>query len=183
MPCRSASSSKGEAPCRVDGRRSFASGSRPSSMTACCANPPSAESRSRAVSGTGWRRISVWKRSFSTSSSARTCRPWTLRPERRCAWLLDELEERLGATLGRQAESLEQIASDVRLVACLVDRAYVGLLDTIAFRDVRDVDSRRAQLNEYHGIWREAAGRLWRDGGLAFHLAASAEDQEEGERE
>jgi len=97
--------------------------------------------------------------------------------------LLDELEERLGATLGRQAESLEQIASDVRLVACLVDRAYVGLLDTIAFRDVRDVDSRRAQLNEYHGIWREAAGRLWRDGGLAFHLAASAEDQEEGERE
>ena len=97
--------------------------------------------------------------------------------------LLDELEERLGATLGRQAESLEQIASDVRLVACLVDRAYLGLLDTIAFRDVRDVDSRRAQLNEYHGIWRKAAGRLWRDGGLAFHLAANAEDQEEGERE
>jgi hypothetical protein len=42
-----------------------------------------------------------------------------------------------------------------------------------------DVDSRRAQLGRYHGIWRKAASRLWRDGGLAFHLAANAEDQEE----
>lgn len=90
--------------------------------------------------------------------------------------LLDELEERLGATLGRQAESLEQVASDVRLVSCLIDRAYVGLLDTIAFRDVSDADARMAQLSKYHGIWRKAAGRLWRDGGLAFHLAPNGEE-------
>jgi len=92
--------------------------------------------------------------------------------------LLDELEERLGATLGRQAESLEQIASDVRLVACLVDRGYIGLLDTIAFRDVSDVDARMAKLSKYHGIWRKAAGRLWRDGGLAFHH--TEDDQDSG---
>jgi len=90
--------------------------------------------------------------------------------------LLDELEERLGATLGRQAESLEQIASDVRLVACLVDRAYVGLLATLAFQDLRDVDAPSAQVNKNHAIWRRAAGRLWRDGGLAFHHATDDQD-------
>lgn len=90
--------------------------------------------------------------------------------------LLDELGERLGATLGRQAESLEQIASDVRLVACLVDRAYLGLLDILAFRDVRDVDARTAQTRKYHATWRRAASRMWRDGGLAFHHADSEQD-------
>jgi len=90
--------------------------------------------------------------------------------------LLDELEERLGATLGRQAESLEQIASDVRLVACLVDRAYLGLVATLAFRDERDADARAAQAAKHHAIWRKAAGRLWRDGGLAFHFAEDEQD-------
>ncbi len=83
--------------------------------------------------------------------------------------LLDELEERLAATLGRQAEALEQVASDVRLVTCLVDRAYVGLLDHFGFQEMRDVDSRSAQVQGSHAIWRKAAARLWRDGGLAFH--------------
>lgn len=92
--------------------------------------------------------------------------------------LLDELEERLGATLDRQAQSLEQIASDVRLVACLVDRAYVGLLDILAFQDVRDADARMAQLGRYHTTWRRAARRLWRDGGLAFHHADPEQDPE-----
>jgi hypothetical protein len=96
--------------------------------------------------------------------------------------LLDELEERLGATLGRQAESLEQIASDVRLVACLVDRAYVGLLATLAFQDLGDVDARTAQVGKYHATWRRAAGRLWRDGGLAFHLTAGEQSPEGDEK-
>jgi hypothetical protein len=96
--------------------------------------------------------------------------------------LLDELEERLGATFGRQAESLEQIASDVRLVACLVDRAYFGLLATLAFRDERDLDERAAQVAKHHAAWRKAAGRLWRDGGLAFHFAEDEQDSG-GERE
>jgi hypothetical protein len=96
--------------------------------------------------------------------------------------LLDELEERLGATLGRQAESLEQIAADVSLVACLVDRAYVGLLATLAFQDLRDVDARSAQVTKYHATWRKAAGRLWRDGGLAFHHAEDDHDPE-GDKE
>ena len=90
--------------------------------------------------------------------------------------LLDELEERLGATLGRQAESLEQIASDVRLVACLVDRAYLGLRDVLTFRDVRDGDARTAQLSKYHATWRKAAGRLGWDGGLAFHHVDDKQD-------
>lgn len=83
--------------------------------------------------------------------------------------LLDELEERLAATLGRQAEALKQVAADVRLVACLVDRADVGLLGNLGFLDMRDVDSRSAQVNDSHGLWRKAAARLWRDGGLAFN--------------
>lgn len=103
--------------------------------------------------------------------------PRIRRPERLCAcgsstsWKSGSARPSAG-----QAESLEQIASDVRLVACLVDRAYAGLLDTIAFRDVSDVDARMAKLSKYHGIWRKAAGRLWRGGGLVFHLAANAED-------
>jgi hypothetical protein len=96
--------------------------------------------------------------------------------------LLDELEERLGATLGRQAESLEQIASDVRLVACLIDRAYLGLLGTLAFRDERDADARAEQTTKHHAVWRKAAGRLWRDGGLAFHHADDEKDSG-GEKE
>jgi hypothetical protein len=96
--------------------------------------------------------------------------------------LLDELEERLGATLGRQAESLEQIASDVRLVACLVDRGYAGMLATLAFQDLGDVDARSAQVSKYYATWRKAAGRLWRDGGLVFHLVGTEESPEGEEK-
>ena len=64
----------------------------------------------------------------------------------------------------------------MRLVACPVDRAYLGLLGTFAFQEVRDVDARAAQARKYHATWRKAAGRLWRDGGLAFHHAADEQD-------
>jgi len=93
--------------------------------------------------------------------------------------LISGLEERLAATLGRQAEALEQVAADVRLVACLVDRAYVGLLGNLGFHDMRDVDSRSAQVNDSHALWRKAAARLWRDGGLAFH-DTEADDEASG---
>jgi hypothetical protein len=66
--------------------------------------------------------------------------------------------------------------------ACLVDRAYVGLLATLAFRDERDADARAAQATKHHATWRKAAGRLWRDGGLGFHLAEDEQDSQ-GEKE
>jgi hypothetical protein len=96
--------------------------------------------------------------------------------------LLDELEERLAATLGRQAEALEQVAADVRLVACLVDRAYVGLLSNLGFQEMRDVDSRSAHVRDSHAIWRKASARLWRDGGLAFHHDDDDQHSGGGER-
>jgi len=82
--------------------------------------------------------------------------------------LLDELEDRLAATLGRQAESLAQLAGDVRLVLCQVDRAYAGIIGNVGLRDVREIDARAAQVNDLHGRWKQAVERLWQDGGPLF---------------
>jgi hypothetical protein len=81
--------------------------------------------------------------------------------------LLDELEARLAATLGRQADSLAQVASDLRLVVCQLDRAYAGLVGNVLLKDVRDLDHRVAQAEALCARWREAAHRLWIDGGPA----------------
>jgi hypothetical protein len=82
--------------------------------------------------------------------------------------LLDELEARLAATLGRQADALAQIASDVRLVACQLDRAYAGLVGNVLLKDVRDLDGRVRQAEALCERWREATNRLWIDGGPAL---------------
>jgi hypothetical protein len=81
--------------------------------------------------------------------------------------LFDELEARLAATLGRQADSLAQVASDLRLVVCQLDRAYAGLLGNVLLKGVRDLDHRVAQAEALCARWREAAHRLWIDGGPA----------------
>jgi hypothetical protein len=82
--------------------------------------------------------------------------------------LLDELEDRLAATLGRQAESLEQLATEVRLVICLVDRAYAGLIGNVALRDVENIKARAAQVDDLQQRWRKAVHRLWQEGGPVF---------------
>jgi hypothetical protein len=79
--------------------------------------------------------------------------------------LVEELEERLVATLGRQAESLEKLVSDVRLVASLVDRLYAGMLVHVALREIGDLDARVKETERLHDRWRQAAHRLWLDGG------------------
>ena len=87
--------------------------------------------------------------------------------------LLDELEARLAATLGRQAESLAQLTSDLRLVVCQLDRAYAGLVGNMLLKETRDLDFRAKQAEELCARWREAVYRLWTDGGPA--LPASTE--------
>jgi hypothetical protein len=82
--------------------------------------------------------------------------------------LLDELEARLAATLGHQADSLAQLTSDLRLVVCQLDRAYVGLVGNVLLRDVRDHDQRARQAQTLYDRWRDAAQRLWLDGGPAL---------------
>jgi hypothetical protein len=79
--------------------------------------------------------------------------------------LVDELEERLVATLGRQAESLEKLVSDVRLVASLVDRLYAGMLMHVALRETVDLDARVKEAERLQRLWRKAAHWLWVDGG------------------
>jgi hypothetical protein len=79
--------------------------------------------------------------------------------------LVDELEERLVATLGRQAESLEKLVSDVRLVASLVDRLYAGMLMHVALREISDLDARVKETERLQRLWRTAAHWLWVDGG------------------
>jgi hypothetical protein len=91
--------------------------------------------------------------------------------------LIEELEERLVATLGRQAESLERLVSDMRLVASAVDRAYAGMIAYVVLRDVRDADSRMKQLHEYQRHWREAVHRTWQEGDPVFALDEKVEDQ------
>jgi hypothetical protein len=88
--------------------------------------------------------------------------------------LLDELEARLAATLGRQADSLAQVASDLRLVVCQLDRAYAGLVGNVLLKDVRDLDHRVAQAEALCVRWREAAHRLWIDGGPAVPAEPSS---------
>ncbi len=82
--------------------------------------------------------------------------------------LLDELEARLAATLGRQADSLAQLTSDLRLVVCQLDRAYSGLVGNMLLKETRDLDVRARQAEELCARWREAVHRLWIDGGPAF---------------
>ena len=82
--------------------------------------------------------------------------------------LVDELEERLVATLGRQAASLETLVGDLRLAISAVDRLYAGVVILVALRDVRDLDARWAQLEQHVRLWREATYRLWQDGGPVF---------------
>lgn len=91
--------------------------------------------------------------------------------------LVDELEERLVATLGRQAESLETLVSDLRLVTSAVDRLYAGMIVYFALKDVRDIDTRRKALDQHLRLWREATYRLWQDGGPVF-----APDETDGEK-
>jgi hypothetical protein len=79
--------------------------------------------------------------------------------------LVDELEERLVATLGRQAESLEKLVSDVRLVASLVDRLYAGMLIHVALRETSDLDARVKEAERLQRLWRAASHWLWVDGG------------------
>lgn len=92
--------------------------------------------------------------------------------------LLDELEARLAATLGRQADSLAQLTSDLRLVVCQLDRAYAGLVGNMLLKETRDLDLRARQAEELYARWREAVHRLWIDGGPALpsstELAAAA---------
>ena len=78
------------------------------------------------------------------------------------AWLLLVA---LVATLGRQAESLEKLVADVRLVASLVDRVYLGMLVHVALREIGDRDARVKEAERLHDRWRQAAHRLWMDGG------------------
>ena len=59
--------------------------------------------------------------------------------------LLDELEVRLAATLGHQGELLAQIASDLWLAVCQLDRAYAGLVGSVLLTNVRDRDARIRQ--------------------------------------
>jgi len=88
--------------------------------------------------------------------------------------LLDELEARLAASLGRQADSLAQLTSDLRLVVCQLDRAYAGLVGNMLLKETRDLDHRAKQAEELCARWREAVHRLWIDGGPA--LPQLAED-------
>ena len=71
----------------------------------------------------------------------------------------------MAATLVRQAESLAQLATDVRLVLCQVDRAYARVIDNVGLRDVHDINARAAQVNDLHRRWQQAVQRLWQDGG------------------
>jgi hypothetical protein len=82
--------------------------------------------------------------------------------------LLDELEARLAATLGRQADSLAQLTADLRLVVCQLDRAYAGLVGNMLLKETRDLDLRARQAEELCVRWREAVHRLWTDGGPAL---------------
>jgi hypothetical protein len=91
--------------------------------------------------------------------------------------LIEELEERLVATLGRQAESLDRLVADTRLVTSAVDRAYAGMIAYVVLKDVRDVDSRMKQVHEYQRHWREAVYRTWQDGGPVFAPDEKVEDQ------
>jgi hypothetical protein len=91
--------------------------------------------------------------------------------------LVEELEERLVATLGRQAESLDRLVADMRLVTSAVDRAYAGMIAYVVLKDVRDVDSRMKQVHEYQRHGREAVRRTWQDGGPVFTLDEKVEDQ------
>jgi hypothetical protein len=88
--------------------------------------------------------------------------------------LLDELEARLAATLGRQADSLAQVASDLRLVVCQLDRAYAGLVGNVLLKDVSDLDHRVRQAEALCERWREATHRLWIDGGPALPSTAAS---------
>jgi hypothetical protein len=47
----------------------------------------------------------------------------------------------MAATLVPQAESLAQLATDVRLVLCQVDRAYARVIGDVGLRDVHDTAS------------------------------------------
>jgi hypothetical protein len=82
--------------------------------------------------------------------------------------LVEELEERLVATLGRQADSLERLVSDMRLVTSAVDRFYAGMMAYVTLKDVRDLDTRARQVVHHVRLWREATYRVWQDGGPAF---------------
>jgi len=94
--------------------------------------------------------------------------------------LVDELEARLVATLGRQAELLERLGSDLRVVVCSVDRAYLGLLGNVTFRDIRDRSARAAEAEKLHRRWRKAVHRLWQDGGPVFAPDEPADETAEG---
>lgn len=91
--------------------------------------------------------------------------------------LVEELEERLAATLGRQAESLEKLVSDMRLVTSAVDRAYAGMIAYVVLKDVRDADTRVKHLGDHLRHWREATYRVWQDGGPVFAPDESSVDE------
>jgi hypothetical protein len=94
--------------------------------------------------------------------------------------LVDELEERLVATLARQAESLEKLVADMRLVTSAVDRSYAGMIAYVVLKDVRDTDTRVKHLEEHLRHWREATYRVWQDGGPVFASEGGADDKPEG---
>jgi hypothetical protein len=71
----------------------------------------------------------------------------------------------MAATLGRQAEPLAQLATDVRFVLFQVDRAYARVIGDVGLRDVHDINARAAQVNDLHCRWQQAVQRLWQDGG------------------
>ncbi len=80
--------------------------------------------------------------------------------------LLDELEERIVATLGRQAERIHHVSEELGLVVAMIDRAYLGLALLHSSQPPRlaeaDLGARAERLETR---FRAAALKLARDGG------------------
>jgi hypothetical protein len=69
----------------------------------------------------------------------------------------------MAATLGLQAESLAQLATDVRFVLCQVDSAYARVIGDVGLRDVHDTTSPPRRAGQQHPP--PAAQRLVPNGG------------------
>jgi len=80
--------------------------------------------------------------------------------------LLDELEERIVATLGRQAERIDRVSDDLGLVVAMIDRAYLGLAMLHSIQPPKLGEKDFVKRSEWlEARFRAAALHVFRDGG------------------
>ena len=79
--------------------------------------------------------------------------------------LLARTEERMAATIDGQAERISRLRDDIRTIAAMIDRAYLGYLAHTPEVDGELRDAALVSAHRRHGSWLRAVEMFLRAGG------------------